>query len=121
LAALLITAAHADELPTCTSIKRVTVDPRAIMKVVDGDTFHVFTFDVPNVVKIRVIDAETPERGHAGYEEAKEFTQDWLNRGPFQAVTCGQVTFDRIAYMISRDGENLANALKEAGYWREKH
>lgn len=120
---LLLVAAvvHAEELPTCASIKAVTVDPRAIVKQPDGDTFHVFTFDVPNVVKIRVMDAETPERGEVGFEEAKEFTREWLHRGPFRAVTCGKQTLDRIVYMIVRDGETLADALKAAGHWRDKH
>ena len=121
IAALVPLVVHAEELPACASIKAVRVEPQAIVKVVDGDTFHVFTFDVPNVVKIRVMDAETPERGEEGFEEAKEFTREWLHRGPFRAVTCGQQTFDRIVYMITRDGETLADALKAAGHWREKH
>lgn len=113
--------AMAEELPGCTSIKRVVVQPGAVMNVVDGDTFHVFTFDVPNVVKIRVQDAETPERWQDGFQEAKTFTREWLLEGPFQVATCGQPTFDRIAGVVMRDGKALADALKEAGHWRAQH
>jgi endonuclease YncB( thermonuclease family) len=113
--------AMAEELPGCQSIKRVVVQPGAVMNVVDGDTFHVFTFDVPNVVKIRVQDAETPERGQEGFQEAKTFTREWLLEGPFQVVTCGRPTLDRIAGVVVRDGETLADALKAAGYWRGQH
>lgn len=112
---------RAEDLPGCQSIKRVVVQPGAVMKVVDGDTFHVFTFDVPNVVKIRVQDAETPERGQDGYEEAKVLTREWLLDGPFQVLTCGQPTLDRIVGVVVRDGKMLADALKEAGYWRAQH
>ena len=109
------------EEPTCPSIKAVMVPPQAVVHQPDGDTFHIFTFDVPNVVKIRVKDAETPERGQEGYKEATEFTREWLQRGPFRVVTCGQPTFDRVVGIVMRDGKTLAEELKEAGYWREKH
>ncbi len=123
LAVLIFVAgfAMAEELPGCTSIKRVVVQPGAVMNVVDGDTFHVFTFDVPNVVKIRVQDAETPERGQEGFQEARVFTREWLLDGPFQVLTCGQPTLDRIVGVVVRDGKMLADTLKGAGYWREKH
>ncbi len=113
--------AMAEEPPGCQSIKRVVVQPGAVMNVVDGDTFHVFTFDVPNVVKIRVQDAETPERGQEGFQKAKAFTREWLLEGPFQVATCGQPTCYRLVGVVMRDGKTLAEALKEAGYWRERH
>lgn len=113
--------AGAEELPGCTSIKRVLVNPEHVVKVVDGDTFHVFTFDVPNVVKIRVKDAETPERNQEGFDEAQTFTREWLLEGPFQVVTCGQRTLDRIVGVVIRGQDVLADRLKAAGYWREKH
>jgi len=113
--------AIAGELPACRSIKAVTVPPGAVVHQPDGDTFHIFTFDVPSVVKIRVIDAETPERGQPGFEEAKAFTKAWLERGPFRVVTCGQPTFDRVAGLVTRGEETLADALRQAGFWRETH
>lgn len=107
--------------PACPSIKAVTVPPQAVVNQPDGDTFHVFTFDVPNVVKIRVKDAETPERGQEGHEEATEFTREWLQRGPFRVVTCGTPTFDRVVGIVMRDGKTLADELKEAGFFRWQH
>lgn len=112
---------QAQELPECQSIKAVMVDPRAVVHQPDGDTFHVANFDVPHVVKIRVKDAETPERGQAGYEEAKEVTREWLARGPFRVITCGVTTFDRVVGDVVRGNERLADVLKAAGYWREDH
>ena len=111
----------AEELPGCASIKVVTVPPQAVVHQPDGDTFHIYTFDVPNVVKIRVMDAETPERGQFGYEEAKAITRAWLAKGPFRVITCGIMTFDRAVGIVSRGEETLASVLKDAGYWREEH
>lgn len=114
-------ASASEEGAACPSIKAVLVPPQAVVHQPDGDTFHIFTFDVPNVVKIRVKDAETPERGQEGYEEATAFTREWLQRGPFRVVTCGQPTFDRVVGIVMRDGETLADELKAAGYWRWQH
>lgn len=110
-----------EELSGCRSIKAVMVPPQAVVKQPDGDTFHVFTFDVPSVVKIRVKDAETPERKQEGFEEAKAFTREWLNRGPFRVITCGEPTLDRVVAIVMRDGKTLAEELKAAGYWRWQH
>lgn len=118
---MLTVGAHAEELPDCRSIKAVMVLPQAVVHQPDGDTFHIYTFDVPNVVKIRVKDAETPERNQEGFQEAKAFTKSWLERGPFRVVTCGEPTLDRIVGVVMRDGKTLADELKAAGYWREKH
>lgn len=118
---MLTVRAHAEVFPDCRSIKAVMVLPQAVVHQPDGDTFHIYTFDVPNVVKIRVKDADTPEHGQAGYEEAKELTRTWLSRGPFRVITCGTPTLDRIVGIVSREGETLADVLKAAGYWREKH
>ena len=113
--------AHAFDISDCRSIKAVWVPPAAVIGQPDGDTFHVYTFDVPNVVKIRVKDAETPEHGQAGFEESKALTKEWLDKGPFRVITCGVPTLDRIVGIVERKGEVLADVLKAAGYWREKH
>lgn len=118
---IVVMGAHAEELQECRSIKAVLVPPQAVVNQPDGDTFHIFTFDVPNVVKIRVKDAETPERNQEGFEEAKAFTKEWLQRGPFRVVTCGEPTLDRVVGIVIRDGKTLADELKEVGYWRWQH
>lgn len=100
----------------CLNRMTLTVPPGAVVNQPDGDTFHLFTVGVPNTVRIRVHGVDTPEKPtkttpSPGWLPAKEFTKEWLARGPFTITTCGDRTIDRIVYHVERNGVSLADEL----------
>lgn len=101
----------------------VQVPPGAVLREMDGDTIPLFHFGAGGQVKIRVQGVDTPERKHARWNEARAFTREWLQQGPFVVKTCGQASLDRIVGDVYRyvDGEkdSLADALKDVGL--DKH
>lgn len=108
---------------SCPNRMTITVPPGAIVNQPDGDTFHIFTFGVPNRVEIRVDGVNTPERPtkktpSPGWLPAKEFTKAWLAKGPLTVTTCGERTMSRIVATVERDGHTLAEALIAAGFGR---
>ena len=111
LAVLMFFERHA-HAGACLSID---VPSQAVIHQPDGDTFHLFSLQAGGVVKIRVEGVDTPERMQPKWAEAKEFTRQWLAKGPFQLLTCGKPTIDRIVGKVSRDGRTLAQDLIEAG------
>lgn len=94
----------------------IEVPPQAVLSNYDGDTFSLFTFGPGGKVDIRVSNVDTPERkGHEpGWQEAKQFTEAWLAKGPFIVQTCGDKTLTRIEATVERNGEYLADALIKA-------
>lgn len=92
----------------------IDVEPRYLTHQMDGDTISVFTLP-QGKVKFRVQGIDTPERDEPGWAEARAFTWEWLQRGPFQVSTCWKPTLDRFEAVLSRDGATLAQAVKEAG------
>lgn len=96
----------------------IDVDPRHVVREMDGDTIPIFTFAPGGEVKIRVQGVDTPEREEPGWGEARAFTKAWLQRGPFKVMTCGKRTFDRIEGVVERDGVSLADELRAAGLER---
>lgn len=112
MTAMLATRAHSAGCLT------IDVDPRYVVREIDGDTFPVFTFSYGGEVKIRVKGVNTPEKNQPGWAEARQFTKEWLQQGPFQVLTCGERTLDRIVGIVTRDGHSLAQALKDAGLGR---
>ena len=101
-----------------TSCLSIEVPPEAIVSQYDGDTFDVFTFGSPSSVRIRVQGVDTPERKgqQPGWEAAREFTRQWLAKGPFHINTCGKRTFERIEGDVTRGSDRLADALIAAGH-----
>jgi endonuclease YncB( thermonuclease family) len=95
----------------------VDVHPGAVVRIYDGDTFDVFTLGVPASQPIRVQGVDTPERKtkEPGWEAARDFTRTWLARGVFRLDTCGVRSFERIVAKVTRDGEDLGDALRAAG------
>lgn len=93
----------------------VNFQPGAVMDVVDGDTFDLYHVGVPAKERIRVLGVDTPERGKPNAAEATAFTTAWLQRGPFDMVTCKRDSFGRMLGAISRNGERLDAALIAAG------
>lgn len=104
-------------IASAASCLSIDVPPGAVVSQYDGDTFEVFTFGSPDRIAIRVKGVDTPERKtkEAGWESAREFTRQWLSKGPFRIDTCGKRTFERIEAEVMRDGESLADALKKEG------
>lgn len=99
----------------------IDVPPGAVVSQYDGDTFDIFTFGSPSKVAIRVLGVDTPEikTKQPGALEAKEFTRQWLTKGPFKVSTCGKRTFERIVSLVERDGDTLARALIDAGHGKK--
>lgn len=93
----------------------VQIPPEQVLRVIDGDTFVLMTFDVPPETRIRVLGVDTPERGDPGYAEAGAFTRAWLAQGPFTVTTCERDSLLRRLGRIERHGTGLHTALIGAG------
>lgn len=93
----------------------IDVPPQAVLYNHDGDTFAVFTFAAGGIVKVRVEGVDTPELKEPKGDLAKEFTRQWLAKGPFQLSTCGKPTLDRVIAKVSRNGRTLAQDLIDVG------
>lgn len=113
--------ASTDLYAECPNRMTITVPPNAVVRQPDGDTFHVFTFSVPNSVEIRVQGVNTPEKPTKTTESpfwlsAKLYTAAWIARGPFTITTCGVRSMSRVVAIVERDGRTLADELIAAGY-----
>jgi micrococcal nuclease len=97
-------------------------------RIVDGDTVALtidLGFRVQTVQSIRIAGVDTPERRQMGWQEAKDFTVDWLRahhhgtrEWPFVVVTeKDKQTFARFIGTVrcADDGEDLTQALLTAG------
>lgn len=96
----------------------IDVPPGAVLGNHDGDTFQVFSFQPGGVEKIRVKGVDTPELSkkkgepdEPGAREAMAFTKAWLAKGTFRMSSCGTPTFDRIVWVVERNGRTLAQDL----------
>ena len=101
----------------------IDVPPQAVVRVIDGDTFHVFNLLPPGYVPIRLKGVDTPEFSRKkgvpdepGAADARQFTARWLAAGPVRLHTCGKQTFERVEGIVERNGLSLAAELKAAGY-----
>lgn len=89
----------------------LTLTPRHVMRIIDGDTGVLFHVGVPAEERFRILEINTPERGQPGFEEAKAFTTDWLAQGNFTITACNRDSFGRLLAIISRNGVSLADEL----------
>ena len=94
----------------------VQIPPEQVLRVIDGDTFILMTFDVPPETRIRVLGVDTPERGEPGYAEAGAFTRAWLAQGPFTVTTCERDSLLRRLAWIERGSNGLHTALIDSGH-----
>lgn len=96
------------------------------LRVIDGDTF-VASIDIwpglTGTAHVRVLGVDTPElKGEtkAKAEEARAFTQKWLDKGDVTlAIGCGkpaQDSFGRYLGTVTRGDKNLADELIAAGF-----
>jgi len=117
---LLVVMALVPGLVRAETCMNMTVQPDQVIGNYDGDTFTVSLGALGEMI-VRVQDIDTPERNkkQPGWEEAEQFTQEWLAAGPFDLWTCFAFTFGRVVAVASRDGVTLAAALEAAGYAKE--
>jgi endonuclease YncB( thermonuclease family) len=66
--------------------------------------------------RIRLLAVDAPERGQAGYEAARNFTGAWIARGPFTVAYCARDSFGRLLATVTRDTDDLGDALLKAGH-----
>jgi len=86
----------------------------------DGDTLRA-TFRVENIDAPELKGACDSERQLA--VRAREFTKAWLARGRVTITQTGVDRYKRVLARVTRDGEDLGNALVAAGLarpWRGK-
>jgi micrococcal nuclease len=85
------------------------------MRVIDGDTFILWSVNVPPEERVRLLGVDTPELREDKGPEAKAFTEAWLTKGPFRLMACKRDSFGRLLGTLMREGETLADALKARG------
>jgi len=49
------------------------IENNTVINVIDGDTFEYIDTTSNEIVKVRLLCVDTPEKGETGYEEAKEY------------------------------------------------
>ena len=93
---------------------------RAIIKnVVDGDTVDAIIdlgFKISTTQRLRLAHVYTPEKGHHGSKEAKEFTTGMALNREVQLKTDKISKFGYyLAEITLPDGQDLASAIIKAG------
>ena len=103
-----------------------------LLKTVDGDTVDLslaatmdFGFHVHQTSaycgRFRLVNVDTPERGQPGYNEAAQFTANWIARALEETVLAGTTykadSFGRWLVDLWRpSGESLSEALLREGH-----
>jgi endonuclease YncB( thermonuclease family) len=88
---------------------------------IDGDTFKTPLQIWPKLwieETIRVLDVDTWElrAGDDRGDKAGEFTQNWIDKGPYSVYACKRDSFGRLLAVIKRGKKVLANELKKNGH-----
>lgn len=96
----------------CTTLQ---LDPTWVLRVKDGDTFVIRNAGITNSEDVRVCCINTPEKKQPQFAEATAFTTQWLEAGPFVLEACKRDSFGRLLGTVTRDGQDLADALLDAG------
>jgi len=89
--------------------------PGSVMRVIDGDTFVLYSVGIPAEERVRVLGINAPERGQPLAVESTTFTREWLAKGPWTLTTCKRDSFGRLLGTVTRGTEDLSKALLQAG------
>jgi micrococcal nuclease len=102
-----VTAAHAACL-------WLVLTPGHVQRVIDGDTFVLYSVGVPAEERVRVLGVNTPELRDTLGPAARAFAVEWLARGSFAVDACRRDSFGRLLAVVSRGSDTLATALINA-------
>lgn len=94
---------------TCLSLH---LSPGYVKRVIDGDTFILYSIGIPPEERVRILGVDTPEIGTgATADSATAFTRQWLQQGDFDIYACKRDSFGRLLTIVSRNGYVLADTL----------
>lgn len=51
------------------------LENNTVTRIIDGDTFEYYNGDIDEIVKVRLLCVDAPERGKDGYQEAKDYLE----------------------------------------------
>lgn len=87
-----------------------------VKRVIDGDTFILYSVGVPNEERVRVLGVDTPELGVSGADSARSYTIRWLTKGTFSIVACKRDSFGRYLATVTRGSDTLSVDLIRDGH-----
>lgn len=86
-----------------------------VSRVLDGDTFILYSVGVPPEERVRVLKVDAFEIRDSLGPAARDFTIRWIAQGPFLLDACKRDNFGRLLGQVSRRGDTLAKDLIAAG------
>ena len=92
----------------------IMLSPGHLMRVIDGDTWVLWSVGVPAEERVRVLGVNAAEIRDTLGPAAKAFTEAWLNAGPYEMHTCKRDSFGRLLAVVTRGTDTLAVRLIEA-------
>lgn len=96
-------------LALCLSL---SLTPGYVRRVIDGDTFILYSIGTTQDERVRVLGVDTPELGTGAVaDSATVFTRRWLAAGDFNIDVCKRDSFGRLLAVVSRNGHTLADTL----------
>lgn len=94
----------------------IQVLPSHVKRVIDGDTFILYSVGVPNEERVRILGVDTPELGMPGADSARAYTIRWLTAGSFVMKACKRDSFGRYLAVITRYSDTLSVDLIRDGH-----
>jgi len=91
------------------------IPSRQVARVVDGDTFDLYTVGVTNVERVRILGVDAAELRDSLGPAARDSTTVWLARGDFRLDACRRDSFGRLLAAVSRGADTLAVDLVHWG------
>lgn len=82
----------------------LTLTPRHVDRVIDGDTYTLFHVGIGGVERVRVLGVDAPERGQPRFQEAADSVAVWLARRPHTIAACRRDGFGRLLALVTFPG-----------------
>ena len=89
--------------------------PGHVKRILDGDTFALYSVGVINEERVRLLGVDTPEKHQPNYFQSMAFTKTWLGHGTSTLTACKRDSFGRLLGTVTRGTEDLGKQLIAAG------
>jgi endonuclease YncB( thermonuclease family) len=92
----------------------LVLTPGYVSRVIDGDTFILYSIGVPAEERVRLLNVDAAEIRDTLGPAAKAFTAGWIAAGPFKVESCKRDSFGRLLADVTRGVDTLAVDLIQA-------